>query len=112
MKIAFTSMGMTLDSMIDPRFGRTDNILLFDDETRELTVVANDDVRDEAHGAGTATAQKLFRLHPDVLITGNGPGETASRALKSLRMKIFIGAMGVSVLQAYENYKSGILREL
>lgn len=112
MKIAFTSTGTTWDSMIDPRFGRTENILLFDEESDVLKVVTNGEVKDEAHGAGTATAQKLFSLDPDVLITGNGPGETAAKALKNLRMKIYVGAQDVSVLQAYDRYKSGMLQEL
>ncbi|HPT14488.1 MAG TPA: NifB/NifX family molybdenum-iron cluster-binding protein [Bacteroidales bacterium] len=112
MKIAFTSTGTTWDSMIDPRFGRTENILLFDEETKELTVVSNDDIKNEAHGAGTATAQKIFDLSPDVLITGNGPGETAEKALKNMKMQICVGANDMTVFQAYDLYKGGKLKVL
>lgn len=112
MKIAFTSTGTTWDSMIDPRFGRTENILLLDEECEELTAVTNGEVKDEAHGAGTATAQKIFDLNPDILITGNGPGETAAKALKNIKMKIYVDANDMTVLQAYDNYKNGKLREL
>ncbi len=112
MKIAFTSTGTTWDSMIDPRFGRTENILVYNEESQEMTVMTNGEVKDEAHGAGTATAEKLYILKPDVLITGNGPGETAAKALKNINMKIYVDAHDMTVSQAYSNYKSGKLKEL
>ncbi len=112
MKIAFTSQGTEWDSMMDPRFGRTEYIVLYDEELKELNVVDNSAVKNEAHGAGTATSQRVFELKPDVLITGNGPGETASKALKHLNMKIFVDAQDMTVRQAYEHYKNGKLREL
>ena len=37
MKIAFTAKGTDWDSMIDPRFGRTEFILIYDDEKDEFT---------------------------------------------------------------------------
>ena len=64
------------------------------------------------HGAGTATAQKVFELKPDVLITGNGPGETASNALKHLEMRIFINAHNLTIKQALQQYKNGMLQEI
>ena len=81
MKIAFTSKGTNWDSMIDPRFGRTEFILIYDEEKDELTHFDNREIENEAHGAGPKTAQKLFELHPDVLITGNGPGGNAAAVL-------------------------------
>jgi len=62
-------------------------------------------LKNEAHGAGTATAQKVFELKPDILITGNGPGETASNALKHLEIRIFINAHGMTIKQALQQYK-------
>jgi len=112
MKIAFTSTGISWDSMIDARFGRTEFILIYDEETQQLTAVNNSAVKNEAHGAGTATAQKIYELKPNVLITGNGPGENASRAIKQLNMKIFIDAQEMSIKQAYEHYKNGLLKKI
>ena len=112
MKIAFTATGTEWDSMMDPRFGRTEYIVLYDDESKELNIVDNSAVKNEAHGAGTATSQRIFDLKPDVLITGNGPGENAANALKHIKMKIYVDAHDITVRQAYENYKSGKLREL
>jgi predicted Fe-Mo cluster-binding NifX family protein len=112
MKIAFTSSGTSWDSIIDPRFGRTDYLLLYDQETSELLVVDNLEVKNDAHGAGTATAQKLSELNPDVLITGNGPGETASNALKHLNIRIFVDANNMTVRYAYEQFQLNKLKEI
>ena len=112
MKIALTASGKTWDSMIDPRFGRTEFIVVYDEKTQQLTVVDNSSVKNEAHGAGTATAQKMYDLKPDVLITGNGPGGTAAQALKHLNMKIFVDAHDMTLKQAYAQYKTGKLKEI
>jgi len=112
MRIAFTSKGTEWASMIDPRFGRTAFIVIYDEETQQFTAVDNSSVKNEAHGAGTATAQKIYELKPDVLITGNGPGENAAQAIKQLNMKIFIDAQEMSLKQAYEHYKNDRLKEI
>ncbi|MDX9855113.1 MAG: NifB/NifX family molybdenum-iron cluster-binding protein [Tenuifilaceae bacterium] len=112
MKIAFTAAGTTWDSQIDSRFGRTEFIVILNEETQQLEVIDNSAVKNEAHGAGTATAQKMYELKPDVLITGNGPGDTAATALKNLNMKIFVDAHNLTLQQAYNSYKSGSLKQL
>jgi predicted Fe-Mo cluster-binding NifX family protein len=112
MKILFTSTGETWESEMDSRFGRAEYLVLFDEESNVLTSTDNSAVKDEAHGAGTATAQKVYELKPDVLITGNGPGENAATALKHLQMKIFINAHNLSLKEAYNKYREGKLTEL
>ena len=109
MKIAFTAAGKDWDAMIDPRFGRTEYIVLFDEATDKLTVIDNSSVKNEAHGAGTATAKKIFELNPDVLITGNGPGDNAAKALEQMDIKIFVGAQDLTLKQALEKYRKGKL---
>jgi len=110
MKIAFTTKGTEWDSMIDPRFGRTDFFLVFDDETNELSHFDNREIANEAHGAGPKTAQSLFDLNPDILITGNGPGGNAASALEKAKIKIFMGAGQMTVKEAYEAYKNNNLK--
>jgi predicted Fe-Mo cluster-binding NifX family protein len=112
MKIAFTAAGKDWDAMIDPRFGRTEYIVIFDDETNELSVIDNSAVKNEAHGAGTATSQKIFELNPDVLITGNGPGDNAAKALEQMEMKIFVGAQDLTLKQAYNHYREEKLKSV
>ena len=111
MKIAFTAKGTDWDSLIDPRFGRTEFILIYDDEKDELIHYDNREIEKVAHGAGPQTAQKLFDYKPDVLITGNGPGGNAARVLNESGMKIFIGADEMSIKEAFEVYRKGQLKE-
>lgn len=109
MKIAFTSKGVEWDSNIDPRFGRAEYLLVYDDGKDEFTHYDNRAIANEAHGAGPLTAQKLFELKPDVLITGNGPGGNAAAVLGKTGMEIYIGAGEMNVKQAYEAYQKGSL---
>lgn len=109
MKIAFTTKGTDWDAHIDPRFGRTDYFLIYDDEKDELTSIDNTDVSEVAHGAGPRTAQRLFEQKPDVLITGNGPGGNAATVLQQSGIKIFTGAGNMTAKQAFDAYKKGEL---
>ncbi len=111
MKIAFTTKGTEWDSMMDPRFGRTEFILIYDEEKDELTNFDNQAIEGEAHGAGPKTAQKLFELNPDVLITGNGPGGNAATVLEKAGMKIYIGAGDMSAKEAYNTFKNNKLKK-
>jgi len=54
----------------------------------------------------------MYEVKPDVLITGNGPGETAATALKNLNMKIYVDAHNLTLEQAYESYRNGALKEI
>jgi len=109
MKIAFTSKGTNWDSMMDPRFGRTQFLLLYDEDKEEFISVDNSAIGNEAHGAGPLTAQKLFNLNPDVLITGNGPGGNAATVLERANITIYTGAGEMTVKQAYDAFKSNSL---
>jgi predicted Fe-Mo cluster-binding NifX family protein len=111
MKIAFTAKGTGWDSPMDPRLGRTEYILLYDEEKDELSVTDNREIEGVAHGAGTKTAQLLYDVNPDILVTGNGPGNNAALALKQGSMKIFVGAGDMTVKAAYEAYKRHELKE-
>lgn len=112
MKIAFTAKGTDLSAMIDPRFGRTDYIVLLDDNSGAIQSFDNRATGNEAHGAGTATAQKIFDLAPDILITGNGPGDHAARALEHSQIRIFINAHNLTLGEAFTSFKEGKLTEL
>ena len=110
MKIAFTTKGTEWDSLMDPRFGRTEYIVVYDNEQDELTHFDNRQIEEVAHGAGPQTAQKLFDLNPDVLITGNGPGGNAGIVLEKAGMKILVGAGEMTVKQAYDAFMNGGLK--
>ncbi len=111
MKIAFTTKGTEWDSEMDPRFGRTEFILVYDDEKDELTSFDNREIENEAHGAGPKTSQQLFELGAQVLITGNGPGGNAATVLQKAGVKSYIGAGEMKVKEAYQAYQNNKLKE-
>ena len=111
MKIAFTTKGEDWDSMMDPRFGRTEFFLLYNEENEELSIYDNRAIENEAHGAGPKTAQELFALNPDILITGNGPGGNAATVLEKAGVQIYIGAGQMTVKEALEAYKNNKLEK-
>ena len=109
MKIVFTAKGTTWDDAMDPRFGRADYLLVLDEGSEKLTVVDNREQSQQEHGAGPRTAQKVVDVNPDIVITGNGPGGNASRALEAAALEMYVGAGGMSVKEAYDAFKAGKL---
>jgi predicted Fe-Mo cluster-binding NifX family protein len=109
MKIAFTTKGNGWDSEIDPRFGRTEFIVIYDEETGKMESIDNSGVSEHAHGAGPMTAQIITEKNVQILITGNGPGGNAERVIFAAGIKVFTGAGGMTVKEAYEAYKKGKL---
>lgn len=109
MKIAFTAKGTGWDSAVDPRFGRTDYFVVYDEETGTLTSFDNQDVAQEAHGAGPRTAQRFSQLGAAVLITGNGPGGNAATVLDRMQVKLYTGAGQMTLKEAYEAWQAGTL---
>ena len=112
MKIIFTTKGTNWDSAMDPRFGRTEYFLIYNEEKDELTHFDNRDSANNAHGAGPKTAQKLFEFSPDVLITGNGPGGNAASVLQKTGVKIYVGAGEMTAKEAFDAYNNNSLEQL
>ena len=110
MKIAFTAKGTEWDSQMDARFGRAEFLVVYDEETKELSNYDNREIANVAHGAGPQTAQKIFELKADVLITGNGPGGNAATALNQSAMKIYIGAGNMTLKDAYDALQNDKLK--
>ena len=109
MKIAFTSRGPSWDDKVDPRFGRTEFLLIYDEETQELKSYDNREINSVAHGAGPQTAQKLFEMAPNILITGNGPGGNAQNILNRINLTIYTGAGDMTIREAYQAYQNNQL---
>lgn len=111
MKIAFTTKGAYWDSKMDPRFGRTEYFIIYDEGSNELITIDNKDVENDAHGAGPKTAQRLFKFKANVLITGNGPGGNAATVLQKAGIDCYVGAGEMTVKEAYEAYEKGDLKK-
>ena len=108
MKIAVTSTGETLDSQIDPRFGRAAFFLIVETETMELSVVENQNIS-AAGGAGINSAKLVADAGVEAVVTGNC-GPNAARVLAAAGIKLYTHAEGTAG-EAIELFKSGRLTE-
>lgn len=111
MKIVFTAKGSGWDSPMDPRFGRMDILVIYDEEKDELVAVPNSETEAMEHGAGLQTAKKVLELKPDIIITGNGPGRKALEILHRSNVKMYVGAGEMSLKEAYEAFKNNELQK-
>jgi len=101
--IAITSSGQTLESNVNPRFGRSQHFLLLDEEGNLDEVVSNPGVGAQ-RGAGVQAAQTIADQGVEVLITGN-IGPNAFSALQTAGIEVFLTA-GISVKEAFEKWKN------
>ena len=108
MKIVVTSTGNTLESPIDPRFGRCQFFIFADPETMEFEAADNEAVM-ASGGAGPQAAQFVANKGAEAVITGN-VGPNAVSALKAAGITIYVGAMG-TVKETISLYKNGQLQE-
>lgn len=109
MKILFTTNGSNWDSLIDARFGRTTGFLLLEENDNSLKYFDNSINQQAAHGAGLQTVKTVLEIKPDIVITGNGPGEKANALIKDSDIKIYTGAGDMTVKDAYEIFKQNKL---
>ncbi len=110
MKIVFSAKGDSWDSLVDPRFGRTEMFVVYDEDSKELKVLPNNEAKEKAHGVGLQSSKKILEAGADILITGNGAGEKANDILKNSNIKVYVGAGDMSLKDAYEAYKNGQLK--
>jgi len=108
MRIAVTSTGNTLDSPVDPRFGRCRFFVFVDPETMEYEAVENEAMM-AAGGAGPQAAQIVTGHGAEAVITGN-VGPNAAAALQAAGVKVLVGAGG-TVRESVEMFKRGELQE-
>ena len=109
MKIAVTSTGNTIDSPIDPRFGRCQFFIFVDQENMECEASENEAVM-ASGGAGPQAAQFVANKGVEAVLTGN-VGPNAVSALKAAGIKIYIGSTG-TVKETVSLFKNGQLQEV
>ena len=86
MKIAVTSQGPDLTSMVDPRFGRALYFLVFDTSDESFEIVNNEQNVNAAQGAGIQAAENISGKEVDMVVSGNF-GPNAFRALEAAGIK-------------------------
>lgn len=94
MKIAISSAGTSLDSQVDPRFGRAAYLIIYDNATDEVTqIIDNTESMNVAHGAGINAATTIANAGAQTLITGQ-VGPKAQAVLDQAGISVFSFAGG------------------
>ncbi len=104
MKICITSEGGSLDSKVDPRFGRCQYFIIADTDTLEFEAIVNPNI-ESMGGAGIQSAQLVSSKQVKAVVTGN-VGPNAFQTLQVAGIEIFTGASG-TVKEAIEKYRKG-----
>jgi len=101
MKVAVSSSGPTLDSQVDPRFGRCPYFVVVDSTTMAFESIENLNAA-SAQGAGIASAQMIAGKGVEAILTGNC-GPNAYQALDAAHVKVVTGVTGTvrGAVQAY-----------
>jgi len=106
MKIAFSTSGNSKDDDVDPRFGRCNNFVIYDEDSDSYETIQNEGVMSRG-GAGIRAAQTLIDKGVKVVMTGN-VGPNAFRTMSAAGIDIHIGVSG-KIEDALAKYKSGEL---
>ncbi len=101
MKICITSRGDTLDSEIDPRFGRCAYFVFVNTETLAYEAISNPHA-EATGGAGIQSGQLMVSKQIKTVITGN-VGPNAFQTLEAAGIDVITGVSG-SIKEAVEKY--------
>ena len=104
MKICITSDGNSLDSKVDPRFGRCQYFIIADADTLAFEAVQNPNI-EAMGGAGVQSGQFVAEKKVKAVLTGN-VGPNAFQTLQLAGVDVITGVSG-TVKEAVERYKKG-----
>jgi predicted Fe-Mo cluster-binding NifX family protein len=107
-KVAVTAQGKTLESPVDPRFGRAQCFIVVETDTGEFEAVDNAQNLNAPQGAGIQAGRIVADRNCEAVITGHC-GPNAFRTLSAAGVKVVVGAEG-TVAEALEKFRSGELR--
>ncbi len=107
MKIAITALEASLESPVEPRFGRAKQFVLYDTGTKTFEVIDNVQNLNAAQGAGIQSAQNIINAGAEVLISGHC-GPKAFRVLSAGEVKVYVNASG-SIQENLDKLQAGEL---
>jgi predicted Fe-Mo cluster-binding NifX family protein len=110
MKVIVTARGESLDSPLDPRFGRAARFILVDDDAEGFQVIDNSQNLNAAQGAGLQAAETVSRAGANCVVTGHC-GPKAFRALSAAGIRIYTGLAEGTVAEALDRLRSGQLKQ-
>ena len=102
-KIAVSSQGDTLESQVDPRFGRAAYFVVKDEDDQSVFAVDNTAAGQMSSGAGIQAAEALAKAGVGKVLSGM-VGPKAMNALQAAGIEVIQGAQGrvAEALAAYE----------
>ncbi|MFP3867173.1 MAG: NifB/NifX family molybdenum-iron cluster-binding protein [Desulfobacteraceae bacterium] len=103
--IAVSATEKSLDSPVDPRFGRAKYFIVVDPETMEWEALDNNSNSNAAHGAGIQAARLVAQQRIKTVLTGNC-GPNAFETLQAAGIEVAIG-VNSTVRQAVERLQRG-----
>lgn len=109
MKVCISSKGDTIQSIMDPRFGRAAYFIFTDTETMNIELIENS-AAVSGGGAGITSGQLMVDKDVTAIITGN-VGPNAMNVLKTANIEIFRGE-AISVKENIEKFNRGELEKI
>ncbi|MGF7184293.1 putative Fe-Mo cluster-binding NifX family protein [Desulfitispora alkaliphila] len=109
MKIAISTEGKSIESIMNPRFGRCSYFLICDTESGTTKALENSGQQSEK-GAGIAAAQQVMDEGVDVLITGS-LGPNAFELIENSDIRVYKGEE-LSCGTLLEKLKNGELEKI
>jgi len=106
MKIAVTAKGNTLESEIDPRFGRCPWFLIVNLDDMTFQAITNSNMS-AGGGAGVQSGQLMAEHDVECVLTGNC-GPNAFSTLSAAGIKVITGVSGV-VKDVVDQYSKDLL---
>ncbi len=107
MKVLITAQGDSLDSEVDPRFGRARSFVVYDTDANTYTAVSNAQNIQAAQGAGIQAGRTAVDTGARAVLTGNC-GPKAFRVLQEAGIQVYVGVQG-TVREAVEAFQRGSL---
>lgn len=109
MKVCISSKGNTIQSVIDPRFGRAAYFIIADIETMEVELIENS-ASTSGGGAGITSGQLMVDKGVTAVITGN-VGPNAMNVLSAANIEVYRGDL-ISVEENIKKFKKGQLEKI
>jgi len=110
MKVAVSTQGKDINSVVDARFGRTLGFIIYDTESDNWEFLDNSQVLNAPHGAGIQATRHVVDAGANIVITGH-LGPNAFKALSAAQVEAYT-FKGGSVKEAIDSFKNGDLQSL
>ena len=110
MRISICSKKEGLDSLIDERFGRSENFTIIDLDTNLMETVENK-AKNNSTGAGGEAVKLLSKYNVDIAVVPH-LGPKAEKAMEAFEIKTVSQGDYKSVREVLEAYKAGKLKEI